>query len=407
MKKIFLTISLSLAVVIAITIAAFSSLGDFKFSSVLQIINYDNYISNLIKYNDTESPSTPDKLPIINGFEPIVQKYFDYAKPFNGNLTYASRSTQKYLLNREGKLFKTINDLSAQQLIYDKFVFTDSSSGMYGIKDIYGRTLIAPKFSSYQIIDDTILMRLNNIAYIYVNSKFISSSSFNKQIDLYDSSTIIKDNTLYDIEFKPLTYLNYRVLSPYVEDMCIITSDDNLLGYISKDENIFIEPQFTKANNFVNGYAVVSINDRSILINKSGEIVYEKENLVLKNFYDGYICYSVNGKLGVMNNRFETVVAPEFIKISMDRAYGNFLIDEIAEPKFYSIKNNQYDNREFKSINPYNGYYICQNLDNTYSLLDNSLNTLIENCELITFSKNILMVKSSTKYYFYRCIEQL
>ncbi|MBN1559644.1 WG repeat-containing protein [candidate division KSB1 bacterium] len=76
---------------------------------------------------------------------------------------------------------------------------------------------------------------------------------------------------------------------------------DGKWGFIDKDNNIVIEPQFSSADFFYDSRAVVQVGDKYGVIDQSGAMIIEPEYDMIANYHMG-VCFAVifeNRELGI------------------------------------------------------------------------------------------------------------
>ncbi len=108
----------------------------------------------------------------------------------------------------------------------------------------------------------------------------------------------------------------------FSEGLLPFCKTDSKYGYINKNGDVVIEPQFDSALPFENGIAVVSVNGKDVLINDRAEIIAEYDKI--SGFCNGLSVIQLNGKYGYINTSGEIVIIPEYTKANA------FLSDGIA-----------------------------------------------------------------------------
>jgi hypothetical protein len=130
---------------------------------------------------------------------------------------------------------------------------------------------------------------------------------------------------------------------------------DLKFGYIDKNGKYFIEPQFSKAEDFKNGFACVKKDGRYFFIDRKGKFAFgyfEKA----KSFSEGLAAVEINQKWGYINKNGKVVIKPIYQRVTpfSDGLAGvSFHTDEniwffidysgktiITEKLFFSLKSN-------------------------------------------------------------------
>ena len=98
-------------------------------------------------------------------------------------------------------------------------------------------------------------------------------------------------------------------------------------GFVDKEGNIIIEPNFQEVRSFSEGLCMVrNENDECGFINKSGELVIDYLFHHAKDFKDGKAVAFQDGKAGVINTKGEYIIQPQFSDMIID---GNkFLVSQ-------------------------------------------------------------------------------
>jgi hypothetical protein len=103
---------------------------------------------------------------------------------------------------------------------------------------------------------------------------------------------------------------------PFAEGMAVVRCG-NKWGYIDKDGEMGIAPQFSYANSFSEGFANVGTGDELLsrkyfYINRLGEKVLDAQG---SPFSEGMARIEVKGKHGFINRDGMTVIAPQFDEV--------------------------------------------------------------------------------------------
>jgi len=101
---------------------------------------------------------------------------------------------------------------------------------------------------------------------------------------------------------------NIPELNPFFEGLASV-SIDNKYGYINKNADFIIKPQFDFAGDFKNGMAIIRQGDKYGIIDKTGKYLIPASLDVLKKCKN-YFLYKKDGKWGLMSKELQLVMAP-------------------------------------------------------------------------------------------------
>lgn len=219
---------------------------------------------------------------------------------------------------------------------YALFTYTIRSEFKYGFVDKSGKEVYLDK---YDIVEDF----KDGIAQV---GRFWKQPSGG---DFYD------DEAKYgfiDNKFNEIISLKYLNCAGYNEGL-IAVKEDNHWGYIDKNDNIKIPFKFNYANQFVDGVAVVSLNDKKGLINTKGDYVIDciyQEIRTTNN--QSLLPFKNDNKWGYLNEKGEVIIKNNYAPLSTNEigfdeiGYFNngFAKVRLEQTEFYIDK----AGREFK-----------------------------------------------------------
>ncbi len=142
-------------------------------------------------------------------------------------------------------------------------------NGKYGAINIQGKEIIKPKYDSVIVGDDPYIKLKKGEKYGFADH------SGNKVV--------------------PVSFLNVK---DYSEDLVAVAkqaSGDNIFGYLNREGNYAIPPSFWRAENFINGQALVAIRgeyenmsfEKWGIIDKTGEFIIEPKYAHIGVGYNG------------------------------------------------------------------------------------------------------------------------
>jgi len=102
--------------------------------------------------------------------------------------------------------------------------------------------------------------------------------------------------------------------------------DKNKWGYLDKNQQVIITPNFEEAYDFSNSMAKVKINGKIGFIDNAGDVIIEPKYDWIANFYEGLAMAKINNKFGYINIKGE-----ELIEFKFDKAKS--FNDGVAEVK--------------------------------------------------------------------------
>jgi hypothetical protein len=193
----------------------------------------------------------------------------------------------------------------------------------YGYIDHNGKFIIKPKyeraddFNEFQI---AIVQEKNLTGAIDTRGEYVikpiydSINSFkgNRAVYLLDGSMGVMDQ-----KGNAVTSKKYDFISDYAEERAVVGMNDStgtyFYGYIDEDGNEIITPKFLQANDFIDGVALVKINEEKYgLIDKSGNIINTYNYGMVSQYGDGYMVFanSFEGPFGYINKEGQEVIKP-------------------------------------------------------------------------------------------------
>lgn len=87
------------------------------------------------------------------------------------------------------------------------------------------------------------------------------------------------------------------------------------VGYINREGNIVINPQFIQASTFSEGLAAIRLGEKWGFIDSNGEIIINPQFDLVKDFSDGMAPVQVGNKWGYIDMRGKLVINPQFDEV--------------------------------------------------------------------------------------------
>ena len=151
----------------------------------------------------------------------------------------------------------------------------------------YNDLAIVKKGNKYGILD-------TNESYVIKPEYELIIYDKNDQLYLFSQAGTIRLldknlNTFSDHVFSGSSDdIKFRVHRYKFSDDLMVVKVDSLYGYLNREGDFSIAPQFRFARRFENGYAIIGLHNYG-LINKSGKIILDEEYDVIKSEYGNYI----------------------------------------------------------------------------------------------------------------------
>lgn len=98
------------------------------------------------------------------------------------------------------------------------------------------------------------------------------------------------------------------------DGLCLVKAKYGKYGYIDKNGSTIIEPSFDYAKSFVDGKAIVKINDKYGIINTKGEYIVEPQYDYIESYSCGLACVSKNEHYGYIDESGELVIPLEYLR---------------------------------------------------------------------------------------------
>jgi len=192
----------------------------------------------------------------------------------------------------------------------------------------------------------------------------------------------------------------------FSEDGLARIKKDGKYGFVNKNGEFIIEPQFDYALDFVNGFAVIVSNEKWGFINKAGEVVIEPQFDYALDFVNGFAVIVSNEKYGLINEKGEVVIEPQFDYLDSCEDDGLYIIKQdgkygvinkegkiIVKPKYSTLvdfKNGfaKISKREEKNMG---GFFGNRTLNiNKYGVINNKGEIILKPIfdDIFDFSKN-------------------
>ncbi len=368
------------------------------------IQGYETFLKDYKRYSTSESEFAVEK---IEGFKPIINEYFSFGTAFSNNVSFVRKSDENYILSRDGKLTRIVENLSETSIIGGKYVL--ESEGRFGVKSVLGFELLPPVFSEITILCDTVLASAGeyaetfNAPYDCKEVAFIERGMC-KEVSLLDESHLLADGYICDLNFVPITACGLYAASLPCEGKVVVNLDNGMLGYADLATNKLFNGAYVNAHNFSEGTAVAKTSDgETVVIDENGNKLYSSYNKRIGNRSYGFYCYESMGKYGILNAQFEELTDAIFPNIKYEQSVcGYFIISQSDCNKIYSPQLGEFV-YEGKEIYYSNRLFFIKD-DERVTVLDENLNKIFSG-EKAEYNNGVLTVKKDNKYAYYERIQ--
>ncbi len=171
--------------------------------------------------------------------------------------------------------------------------------------------------------------------------------------------------------------------------------ENDMFGYVDDAGNTVIEHQYDYAEQFSEGYAVVSKDESYMFINQKGEQAFEKTFREAQSFYKGYAAVMDEGRWTLIDTAGQTVCPSEYDMIERTE-YGYWLF---YDQKYY-IFNGTLMPETYEAVWDYHEGYATVKRDGKYGFVNEAGEEAIP-CTYRwagNFSGGLALVMSGEKY---------
>jgi len=393
-KKIknILLISLSIFIISFTACDAFLNIGG--------VDDFDYFINNLTRYSE-ENKSL---MPAVTGFEPLIEFPFEYGREFSGGqYTFVVFDGLDLIVSKDGGFYKITEPLYDKDVLYDKFIFENEN--LLGVKTIFGDTIVPNLYLGIEIHGDLIVaLRYTNDYCIFKGTKRIHTR-LDGEITALTNEILIIDNFLYCLELNLLTAGEFRKVTNEINGAIIITNhDNNLFGYYFENEERILTPAFETAAAF-NKFGYARVDNK--IIDKFGEVAVAQIGTKIPLDFNStsalYLC-TVTNLYAVRNEITNRDLRSGFVNINPQSFFGDYIIENSEDYifRFYCAGIGDFVLNEFRQITPVQDYFIVQNFNRSFSLLDKNLIPIIQNASQINFDGQVLLFVIDDNYFYYK-----
>lgn len=422
--------------------------------------DYSAYLSQLYQYwiddgfgetapgdtgdGDFVNPEPDDEYQYIKaeqykGLQSLTEYKFDFALNYFGDHAFACRNNEYYLIDNSGGLelieTKDENDDSISTdivlvtIVFDKIII--KKQNLYGVLNLSGKAIVECRYDNVEIYENIVLGYYENKTDIYVNDSLLHTIN-SKNVAFLDENFIRADGKVLKIaDLSEPLISGYRMADAPSDGMVKIVNERGDFGYSFYPETeVIIEPQYIIAGSFMNGISCV-YNHKSDFINMifyDYPLLIDKNNIAVFDFsafkdrvlpdkikvfgnYDNCNVFYLDsgaGSYGIVETKDTQNI--DYYQIDFipkdNRVYGRYVIADGIN-RLYSLDDKCFVDTVFKSLQPVRDKFIVQNYDDSYMLLNENMEVVVDSCESIEFYDDLLLIKKNGKYAYYKIISTI
>ena len=155
--------------------------------------------------------------------------------------------------------------------------------------------------------------------------------------------------------------------------------ENNKWGYIDKNGQWAIKPQFDSACDFAEGLACVLLNNKWMFINKRGEIAVNKEFQQCSRFSEGLATINIGEKYGYMDKSGAFIIPPLYHSAN-DFKEGLASVGHSARSNIFIDRNDRVviNNRHFQSRDSFSEGLAAIEIDGKLGFINKAGEIVIE-----------------------------
>ncbi|MFT6148386.1 MAG: hypothetical protein ACJAUH_001067 [Saprospiraceae bacterium] len=302
----------------------------------------------------------------------ISLTYFSFGQTASNDLLLIEINDKFGYINKSGEIviepqFKYANSFSEGLAVISMPDEDEAYGGKYGYIDSTGTLIISPKYNTASnFTHGWARVKQEFGGFIYINKlgKPMMNNTFFECYNVHNFPIPVRETRKSKAGYidKKGTYVieaKFDVAFPFIEGYAVVAMNQKY-GYINLQGVFLIQPKFYRANYFQNGLAKVIIQDeksgdkREGFINKKGKYIVPPSFCVgcAKDFSEGLAAVTSDGKKwGFINTNGKIVIAAQFekatifkeglAKVKFNGKYG--FIDKsgnwIIKPKYDNVSN--------------------------------------------------------------------
>lgn len=211
---------------------------------------------------------------------------------------------------------------------------------LYGLVDRTGKVVIQPKYR-HMSYDDANLIRIETL---------------NNKWGFIDKN----DNIIIKPQFK--------FAEPFHDGLAAVQKHKKY-GFIDKNGKYVIKPIFDRAYWFNNGLAAARIGDKWGIINQKGEFVIKPQFEYVDWISDDVIPVEINGKTGLINYKGEYIIKPQYPALGFGHAKIS-MVSLNGKPAYITKQGKILKTRQYDDIRHFQEGYGAVKLGEKWGLID-------------------------------------
>jgi len=392
-----------------VIVVIFSTACTRGFSVIYQIDNFEGFLYRLFRPRENGNYEE-ERVSSIEGFEPLIEFSFDFARPFTGQFAYVEMKGEGFFVRNDGAIFAGDLALRYKSIINDTIVF--EADGLYGVKSIFGSILIKPQYFLIEKKGNLVLAstRLGhkNVYLVSIEAANRLHEHLDAGITFFDYGVLLYNDRLICLDtLVPKTVHGYDIVSNARGGMnMILCRVSFLFGYVSICCGRLVAPQFFGAGAFNKqgfAYAVCAETEEYIIIDNYGKEILREQNGFLPIHFDGEILTLFqNNRFFFADKNFELLSEQFFDAVYALQVFSGKVIYSLSSNKrrIFSLEENSFLFGEFLRIEVHDNFFIAVCEINGYTLFCSEWTILLYDYDLIALDGDILITGRDGRYYF-------
>jgi len=392
-----------------IIVFIFSTACTRGLSVIYEIGDFEGFLYRLFRQREENDDYEEERVSSVEGFEPLLDFSFDFARPFTGQFAYVEIEGEGFFVRNDGAIFAGDLALRYANIINDTIMF--EAEGLYGIKSIFGSILIKPQ---YFLIEKRGNLMLASTRLGHKNVYRVSVEAANRLHEHLDASATFFDDggLLYNGRLvcldtlMPKTAHGYDIVSIAHSGMLTLLCRENFrFGFANVCGERFIEPQFLEAGVFNRqGFVYVVCESKEyIIICKDGKEVFREQDDFRPIHFDGEILTLLQyNRFFFADKNFELLSEQFFHAVYSLQVFNGKVIynPSFDKHRIFSLEVDSFLFGEFLRIEVHDDFFIAVCEINGYTLFCGEWTILLYGYDLIALDGNILITGRDGRYYF-------
>lgn len=271
----------------------------------------------------------------------VVEPAWDSLYVWSDGTMGVSRDGSSGLLSTDGEIIIPCGAYAYVGWNIDGFYLVADKQGNFGKLNLDGTVAIPLEWADMNYFCEGLASASETVgSYCYINTlgQTVIPGPFTYARDFKDGLALVCNRSLHadwqfiDKQGKSLTLTGWEDAEEFSCGLALV-QQDGLYGYIDPTGELVIPLQFTSANSFYDGVALVRRGEERIAINTQGETLYTCVwDRAGGKFSNGFIWVMQDGLYGLMNTAGELVVPCEWDDyVGMPFLFGDMTAMEKAD----------------------------------------------------------------------------